>query len=169
MNDAHAQMIPIACSIGANLGNRMEALNYALSRLSSLVEELQCSSVYETEPVGYTKQPAFLNCACIGVTKASVSELMQLINEIHVELNRKPRPKWHEREIDIDILFYGDSIYREYDIEIPHPRMHERAFVLIPMAEIAPTFIHPTLRKTIEELYAQCPDTASVERLDVDL
>ena len=162
MNDEVHLGIPIALSLGANLGDRIHALRYAIRRLSEFIPDILVSNVYETEPVGFKEQPTFLNCACIGHTKYSVEELLDLISTIHAELHRKPRPKWHEREIDIDILLYGDSILEHEHVIIPHPRMQERAFVLRPLSDIAPEMNHPLKQKSIIALLASCEDDSEV-------
>ena len=162
MNNVLNTGIPIALSLGANLGDRLSALKYAIKRMSEIIPDIVSSDVYETEPVGYTEQPAFLNCACIGHTNSSIEEILNLINSIHAELHRKPRPKWHEREIDIDILLFGDIIIESEHISIPHPRMHERAFVLKPLSEIAPGMIHPIRKQTISALLEQCDDHSEI-------
>ena len=162
MSNAQNTGIPIALSLGANLGDRLSALKYAIKRMSEIIPDIVSSDVYETEPLGYTDQPAFLNCACIGHTNSSVEEILNLINSIHAELHRKPRPKWHEREIDIDILLYGDMIIASEHISIPHPRMHERAFVLQPLSDIAPGMPHPIRKQTISALLEQCDDHSEI-------
>lgn len=162
MNNGQQFGIPIALSIGANLGDRLSALKYTIKRMSDIIPDIVSSHVYETEPIGYTDQPAFLNCACIGHTLSSIDEVLDFIQVVHSELHRKPRPKWHEREIDIDILLFGDIIIETDQIFIPHPRMHERAFVLKPLSEIAPGIFHPKKKKTISELLLMCDDDSEI-------
>jgi 2-amino-4-hydroxy-6-hydroxymethyldihydropteridine diphosphokinase len=162
MNNARHFGVPIALSMGANLGDRLSALKYAIKRMSEIIPDIASSNVYETEPIGYTDQPAFLNCACIGHTESSIDEVLNLIHVIHAELHRKARPKWHEREIDIDILLFGDIIIETDQISIPHPRMHERAFVLKPLSEIAPGILHPKKERTISELLVMCNDDSEI-------
>ncbi len=153
---------PIALSLGANLGDRLSALRYAIKRMSEIIPDIVSSDIYETEPIGYVDQPAFLNCACIGHTESSIEEVLELISTVHSELHRKPRPKWHEREIDIDILLYGDTILENEQVTIPHPRMHERAFVLKPLSQIAPDLVHHKFMNTITELYSKCDDDSEI-------
>lgn len=162
MVDSQVRM-DIAFSIGANLGDRHAALNYAVKRLTQSIPNLYCSSVYETEPVGYTDQPSFLNCACVGTTDRPVDVIYDLINAIHGELSRKQRPRWHEREIDVDLLIYGSHIIETETIVVPHPRMHQRAFVLKPLSEIAPSLMHPIFNQSMLQLFNHCEDGASVE------
>lgn len=152
----------IALSLGANLGNKAQSLEHALQLLDQKIDMLQCSSIYETEPVGYSNQPVFYNCACIGQTNASIDEIHLLIKAIEKELGRQVRPQWHEREIDIDILLYGDYSIQEELITVPHPRMQDRAFVMTPLLELAPLAKHPVLQQTVEQLHQICPDTATI-------
>jgi 2-amino-4-hydroxy-6-hydroxymethyldihydropteridine diphosphokinase len=152
----------IAFSIGANLGNRRSALLHAYMRLKDVIPDLLCSPIYETEPVGYVDQPAFLNCACKGTTSLPVNEIHSLIHTIHAELHRKTRPQWHEREIDVDVLLYGSTIIESKQLIIPHPRMHQRAFVLKPLSDIAPNLIHPAYNLTILDLLHQSEDESGI-------
>lgn len=154
-------------SLGANLGNRFATLQNAVRLLSAEVfsGNVRCSSVYETEPVGYREQPAFYNIAAAGETALTPAELFAVCRSIERRLGRRERPRWHEREIDIDILLYGDRIIADTTLEIPHPRMTERAFVLIPAAEIALEMRHPSMGVTIKELAEDCRDKAEVKKV----
>lgn len=153
----------IAFSIGANLGDRLLSMKRAISLLSESITDLQCSSVYETEPVGYNDQPVFLNCAICGYTDKSPELIIETCKRIEYTIGRQLRPKWHEREIDIDIVLFEDCILDSKDIAIPHPRMHLRAFVLQPLSEISPDRIHPVLKKNIKQLLSECTDTAKIK------
>ena len=153
----------IAFSIGANLGDRLLSMKRAISLLSEAITDLQCSSVYETEPVGYNDQPVFLNCAICGYTDKSPEYIIEICKRIEYIIGRQLRPKWHEREIDIDIVLFEDCILDSKDIAIPHPRMHLRAFVLQPLSEISPDRIHPVLKKNIKQLLSECTDTAEIK------
>lgn len=155
-------MHDIAFSIGANLGERIYALRHAYLRLQAAIPDLICSPVYETEPVGYLDQPAFLNCACKGRTSLPIDAILSLIQTIHAELHRKTRPQWHEREIDVDLLLYGSTIIESDILTIPHPRMHQRAFVLKPLCDIAPNLIHPAYNLEILDLMHQCEDVSGI-------
>lgn len=153
-------------SIGANLGNREKSIREAVKLLNN-VEELtisKISSLYETEPVGVTEQPWFLNLALIGKTSLGLNVAIQLCKSIEYLLGRQTREKWTEREIDIDIVFFGDTIIDSEKLSVPHPRMQERLFVLIPADEIASDFVHPVLNKTIRQLLNNCPDKSVVRR-----
>ena len=152
----------VALSLGANLGDKYQTLHAAFSMLSEIVEDIQSSSIYETEPVGYQDQPAFYNCIFTGNTSLTVEDLHARIKSIEVALGRQQRPQWHEREIDIDIVLFGSSIIQNEKLTIPHPRMHERLFVLKPLAELCPDMQHPLLQQSVQQLIAVCPDTSGI-------
>lgn len=154
----------VLLSLGANLGNRLTALQSAVKFLQreSVLYEVSVSHVYETEPVGYKNQPSFLNIAVCGKTILSAIDFHASSKHIEQEIGRQNREQWHEREIDIDILLFGNEIIRLEKLQLPHPRMEERKFVLVPSADIAPDTIHPISRKTISRLLSECADTAEV-------
>lgn len=139
-------------ALGSNLGNRQEYLSTAQRRLREVVDIHKISSVYETEPVGYLDQPSFLNMVCYGQTAASPDELLHSTKAIEEALGREPSFRNAPRPIDIDILLYDDLRLETKDLVIPHPRMSIRAFVLVPLAEIAPKAIDPVSGKTAWEL-----------------
>jgi len=138
--------------LGSNLGDRAEALNEALDHLVVKAPLLAVSHLYETDPWGYTDQPAFLNLVVQAQTELPPRELLTFIKNIEVEMGRVPTFRYGPRRIDIDILLYGSQTLHSPDLIIPHPRLAERAFVLVPLAEIAPDFVHPLLRATILDL-----------------
>lgn len=139
--------------LGSNLGDREQNLLRALSLLSTKVEVRRISSIYETEPVGYEEQPLFLNLVCQIATLLSPRELLNFAKEIEAAMGRVPSGQRNSpRLIDIDILLYGSESIESPDLTIPHPRLEERAFVLIPLAEIAPDLIPPQLGKSIAQL-----------------
>jgi 2-amino-4-hydroxy-6-hydroxymethyldihydropteridine diphosphokinase len=138
-------------SLGANLGDRQANLDQALKLISERMRLGKVSSIYDTEPVGMTNQPRFLNLACEVLTRLSPEGLLALIKGIELKMGRYSRTG-EPRIIDIDIVLFGDQVINTPDLVIPHPRMHERAFVLIPLAEIAPDLVHPVLKKTIKDL-----------------
>ena len=142
----------IYLALGSNLGERHEHLREALKRLPPKVALHKVSSVYETAPVDYQDQPDFLNMACQGETQLSPRALLRYVKEIERAIGRQVTFRNGPRVIDIDILLYDQLCIQENDLVIPHPRMAERAFVLAPLAEIAPDVIEPIHHQTIREL-----------------
>ena len=139
-------------SLGSNMGDRAANLRQAIDGLRSLGEVVAVSSFYETEPVEVTAQPWFLNCAVSLDTEKMPKQLMRQVLELEQSLGRRRLQKKGPRLIDIDILLFGSSIIDTKELVVPHPAMHERRFVLEPLAEIAPDVRHPGLKKTVREL-----------------
>jgi len=150
--------------LGSNLGEREGNLAQALTLLSQKVNLEKISSIYETEPVGYKEQPLFLNLVCQITTDLNPEELLHLAKDIETKMDRMPSFRNSPRLIDIDILFYGDKIVRTQNLTIPHPRLAKRAFVLIPLAELAPKLIHPELGKNIAELASNMKGRKGVQK-----
>jgi 2-amino-4-hydroxy-6-hydroxymethyldihydropteridine diphosphokinase len=153
-------------SLGSNLGDRESHLRDAIDRLASVGRVQSVSSLYETQPVDFTDQPWFLNCGVALETSASPTRLMQQLLEIEKAMGRQRVQKKGPRTIDIDILLFGDLVMNTLDLTIPHPAMQYRRFVLEPLAEIAPSAMHPLLKKTIEELLQELPPNQIVKKLE---
>lgn len=141
--------------LGSNIGDREANLSRTVAFLGQVngVEVTAVSSYYNTAPVGYVQQPDFLNAAAEIKTTLSADELLQVCICIEKELGRERIIRWGPRTIDLDILLYGDRIINEEYLTVPHPRMHERDFVLEPLNEIAPQALHTVYRQTVREMY----------------
>ncbi|HEU4783973.1 MAG TPA: 2-amino-4-hydroxy-6-hydroxymethyldihydropteridine diphosphokinase [Ktedonobacterales bacterium] len=150
--------------LGSNLGDRDANLSAALRGLSAVVTIEHVSSVYDTAPMLYADQPRFHNLVCQALTTLSPDALLQAAKEIERQLGRTSGPRYGPRVIDIDLLLYDSLIVNTPALTIPHPRMAERAFVLAPLAELAPTLTHPALGETIAELLRRAPES-DVERV----
>ena len=155
--------------IGSNLGDRLKQLSLAKKLIAEEVGTVRRESgIYETQPWGYEDQPWFLNQALEVQSLKNPQEVLTLIRNIEVKAGRLPNEKWHARHIDIDILLCGNQVIKKPDLEIPHPFLHTRNFVLVPLMDLVPGFIHPVLGKTIEELYMDCRDTGEVYIFNAD-
>ena len=149
-------MKTIFLSLGSNLGDRVANLQNARGKLADAgVRITQTSSLYETEPQGLADQPWFLNQVLEAKTELFPRQLLTRLKKIERELGRKPTVRNGPRVIDLDILFYGSSIVHAEGLEIPHPRLSERRFVLEPLAEIAPDLRHPATGQTAKEMLAK--------------
>ncbi len=152
-------------ALGTNLGDRPANLRVALAALPPAVTVLARSPVYETPPWGVTDQPAFLNMAVKGETTLTPPELLARLKQLEADLGRLPSVRYGPRLIDIDILFYDDLTLATLALTIPHPLLHERAFVLVPLADLEPALIHPGLGKPVRDLLAAL-DTKGIMRYD---
>lgn len=141
-------------SLGSNLGDREENIKQALAQLAAQtgVEVVKHSGLYESEPLYLRNQPWFLNCVIQLRTQLEVDRLLRLCQGIERHLGRKKGIRYGPRVIDIDILFYGQKVVRESNLQIPHPRLQERRFVLEPLCELNPQWEHPLLKKNIKQL-----------------
>ena len=155
---------PCYLGLGSNLGDRLGYLRHALRLLPGEgVTVTRCSAVYETEPWGLDNQPRFLNMACEVRTDLSPEALLVAVKRVERRVGRTPpSERYGPREIDIDLLLYGEVSVARQDLEVPHPRMAERAFVLVPLTDLAPDLRHPVLGQTMEELLAHAPDREGV-------
>jgi len=149
------QMATVFLALGTNLGDRLENLHRAIEALAPTVKILARSPIYETPPWGVTDQPAFLNMALRGETLLPPTALLHFLKSLERQLGRIPSVRYGPRLIDLDILFYDDLVLDSDELTIPHPRLHERAFVLVPLADLAPDFVHPVLRKSVSTLLQQ--------------
>jgi 2-amino-4-hydroxy-6-hydroxymethyldihydropteridine diphosphokinase len=152
-------------SLGSNIGDREGNLREAVRQLGGIGRVTGVSSFYETEPVEFTEQPWFLNCAVGLETGLTPQELMSAILGLEKAMGRLRVQKKGPRVIDIDILLFGDAVLDSVAVTIPHPAMHERRFVLEPLAEIAPEARHPVLNKTMRALQEELPSGAMVCKL----
>jgi 2-amino-4-hydroxy-6-hydroxymethyldihydropteridine diphosphokinase len=153
-------------SLGSNVGDREAQLRDAQARLGAAGRVVAASSFYETEPVEFTEQPWFLNSALALETSNTPQQLMTAILRIEEEMGRRRVQKKGPRPIDIDILLFDDIIMDSTNLTIPHPALHQRRFVLEPMAEIASEVLHPGLKKTIRELRDALPPGQVVRKLE---
>jgi len=157
----------IYLALGTNLGDRQGNLTTALQMLHEHVTIEQCSAVYETEPAYVTEQPRFLNMVVQGTTALSPHALLAFLKHLERALGRQPGQRYGPRLIDLDILFYGEAVLNTPDLAIPHPRFAERAFVLIPLAEIAPNLVPPGSDQPIAALAEQVGMQGAVVKCEV--
>jgi 2-amino-4-hydroxy-6-hydroxymethyldihydropteridine diphosphokinase len=156
-------------SLGSNLGDRQENLQAAIAGLDGAgVCVTRVSAFYETEPVDLREQPWFLNCVVEGKTDVPAVELLRELRQIETRMGSKKLVTKGPRLIDMDILLYGQETIDTPDLQVPHPRMHLRQFVLTPLADIAPEVVHPNLKKTVKQLREETPDHSTVRRLGPD-
>lgn len=154
-------MATIFIGLGSNLGDRLINLQKALESLASFATIEKISPIYETEPVYILEQPCFLNCVCQITSSLSPADLLKILKEIEQDLGRVLTRRNGPRLIDLDILFYDELILILPNLIIPHPRLNERPFVLVPLADIAPTWIHPQVGLRVETLRAKLGDIDS--------
>jgi 2-amino-4-hydroxy-6-hydroxymethyldihydropteridine diphosphokinase len=151
--------------LGSNLGDRRQVLAAAREAIAEQAGSIVLqSAVYETEPWGITDQPAFLNQVLEITTSLLPEDLLRIVLNIEHDLGRVRYERWGARVIDIDILYFGQTIIDSARLTLPHPRIQDRRFVLAPLVEIAPDFMHPLLQKTSVQLLKECPDTSEVSK-----
>jgi 2-amino-4-hydroxy-6-hydroxymethyldihydropteridine diphosphokinase len=157
----------IYLSLGSNVGDRADNLRHAIAVLEDAgVRVRQVSSIYETEPVDLREQPWFLNCVVQAETKLPPMELLKKLRRIETLLGSKKDVPKGPRLIDLDILLYGDESVNTPELRVPHPRMHLRRFVLVPLTEIAPGLRHPSWNATAADLLARTPDKSVVRKYE---
>ena len=155
--------------LGSNLGDRLQILKSAEMLIEERIGKIQsASSIYETAPWGVLEQPAFLNQILIVSTGLSPEEVLRIVLEIEHELGRVRYERWGARVIDIDMLYYQDLALDSARLTLPHPRLHELRFTLVPLNEIASDFIHPVLHKTTSQLLTECSDMGTVVKISTN-
>lgn len=158
-------------SIGGNMGDRQAYLQAALDKLASHpgCQLGLVSNIYETPAWGKTDQADFLNLACQVETDLSAQEFLTFCQEIEQDLDRVRIEKWGQRTIDLDIIFWDDQVIEEENLQVPHPYAHERAFVLLPLTDIAADYYHPVLQKTVAELLLPLKDVKDIKKLNLKM
>lgn len=163
-------MESVYLALGSNEGDRVMQLTTAISKIAAFCGPvLHLSPIYETAPWGVKDQPDYLNMVIAINTSLLPHELLSALQEIEAGMHRVREERWGQRTIDIDILFYGNEVIKAADLVVPHPRIQERLFVLVPMVAIAPDLIHPTLQKTVAELLTTCADELEVRLFSNEL
>jgi 2-amino-4-hydroxy-6-hydroxymethyldihydropteridine diphosphokinase len=154
--------------LGANLDNSIQNIEFATHSISTDIGDIKCkSALYKTEPWGMESQPWFYNQVLHILTKMPPTDLLQALQQIEKTLGKDKKEKWGAREIDIDILFYGNQVIKQEGLIIPHAYIAKRNFTLVPLNEIAPGFIHPVLNMTMHELLENSTDTLKVEKANL--
>ena len=167
MQPLHKKYINVYLSLGSNLDNRRANLYQAATLIEKRVGKIsKRSHLYDTEPWGNKDQGPFLNLVVMVNTTLEPRALLEEISKIERELGRERKEKWGPRIVDIDILFYGKRVIRDKGLEIPHPEIPNRNFILVPMMELAPELEHPVLGKAIDQLYMDSTDPSDVVMLD---
>jgi 2-amino-4-hydroxy-6-hydroxymethyldihydropteridine diphosphokinase len=161
-------MAKIVLALGGNLGDRQANLHSALQKLQAFVKLHQISSLYETEPVGYADQPWFFNAVCVGETNLTPGDLLVHLKTLERTMGRLGGPRFGPRPVDIDILFYDELVMDTPDLQIPHPRFAQRAFVLQPLAEVLPSFVDPRSGKSASQLLHELNQHEIVRLVDHD-
>ncbi len=140
-------------AFGSNIGDRYAAVENAFKLVEkNSMKIIKKSGTYETEPYGYKDQPPFINGAFLVETELNCREVLESLLKIEGELGRVRLIRWGPRIIDLDIIFFNDEIYNEEDLKVPHPDMHNRDFVLKPLKDICPDYVHPVLKKSVAQM-----------------
>jgi len=161
-------VFPIYLALGSNIGNREDHLKEAIKKLTgeAIIKVTNISDLYETEPKYYQNQTEFYNIAVEGQTNLTCTELLSACKKVESEMGRDfGQFRNGPRIIDIDIIFFGQMVFTTDTLTIPHPRMDERRFVLQPMLDLAPDFVHPLKNKSIAALYEKCPDNDQITKI----
>lgn len=153
-------MVTVYLSIGSNLGDREKNIFVATKYITKFSKIVKTSFLYETSPVGYLNQPYFINCALQIDTDLGPISLLTKLKSIEKLLGRKKTFHWDKRIIDLDILFYSNAIIQTPELIVPHKELHKRKFVLYPLEEIAPDYVHPILKKTVSQLKNSLKDNS---------
>lgn len=163
----------VAIGLGSNLGDRLAHLRFGIVRLRRILTDLRCSAVHETDPVGVKEQPAFLNACCVGRTRLSPVQLVsELLDAERRAGRRRNGPRFGPRILDLDLLLYADLVLESEHVTVPHPRIRERAFVLVPLAEIAGEWVIPASGVDEAVVVAELADRidpTGIRRTDLDL
>lgn len=165
--------VRVAIALGSNMGDRAANLCLGAAGLAELHDDFQCSGVFETQPMHVADQPSFLNACCIGQTSLTARQLLQSLQQLELRAGREPGGRrYGPRPLDLDLLLYGERVIEESDLVVPHPRLRERAFVLVPLAELAADWIVPVSRgaaaTTVGEL-ARGVDEEGIVRTSIEL
>ncbi|UTW64488.1 2-amino-4-hydroxy-6-hydroxymethyldihydropteridine diphosphokinase [bacterium SCSIO 12741] len=160
------EMMEVLISLGSNLGSWEAVQQLALDEIEARIGRLErLSQVYRTEPWGVKDQPYFKNQVVLVHTRLSAPEVLNQLLNIEKECgrDREKEDRWGPRSLDLDILFYGNEQVADSNLEIPHPRLHQRKFILIPLSEVAPDLIHPITAQSVREMLDYCTDDSKVE------
>lgn len=156
----------VVLSLGGNIGNVKEVFEFAIRHLKKKVGTISLfSSLYQTKAWGVENQPDFLNQVVVIETELSPFKVLAHCLAIELELGRVRKEKWHERVIDIDVLFYGNELINSEELIVPHPHIQDRNFILAPLVEIMPDFIHPAYNKSLNDLENSCKDKLAVVKI----
>ena len=143
-------------ALGSNIGDRLAHLRRGVEALAPYVRIEAVSSVYQSEPVGYTQQPDFLNAVVTGMTELGARDLLSAAHAVEEEAGRERTFRGAPRTLDIDLLFHGTLVVRDPDLTVPHPRWARRSFVLAPLSEVAPALVDPASGRTVLEVWEAC-------------